>query len=372
MLDRQSPDGAFGLWREGDSGATGWLGAYITDFLFRAKQEGYGVSEAALDNAYNALAKIADVERWSYVSYQTRAIEGSWSNDTTDQLKRRSAAYALYVLARAGRADLSDLRYFHDSLLDSVNSPLARAHIGAALAMMGDRARALSAFERARAALGYENTGDYYQSSLRDAAGVLALLTEIQGAPGVEGVLEAFSEKMKEPNAMHTQEKAFVLLAAQSMLKSAGATRLSRDGSALSNLGPAPRIVVSASELSDGVVFRNDGDGPIFSTVSVYGAPAAAPEPVNSGIELTKRLLTRDGKPVDVAAISQNDRFVIVISGKPVDNRLHPMIIADLLPAGFEIETVLGPEDGAGRSNNGPYRWIGELSRPKIAEAPFS
>ena len=128
LLDRQGPGGEFGLWREADGGATPWLGAYVTDFLYRAGQEGYAVPEAALNNSYTALAKIARTDRWSYVNYTRQAYQAPESNDTTDQLKYRSAAYAFYVLARAGRADLSDLRYFHDALIDTVASPLAKAH----------------------------------------------------------------------------------------------------------------------------------------------------------------------------------------------------------------------------------------------------
>ncbi|MEO0880912.1 MAG: alpha-2-macroglobulin family protein, partial [Pseudomonadota bacterium] len=51
LLTRQSADGAFGLWREGDGGATGWIGAYTVDFLYRARREGYAVPEDALNRA---------------------------------------------------------------------------------------------------------------------------------------------------------------------------------------------------------------------------------------------------------------------------------------------------------------------------------
>jgi uncharacterized protein YfaS (alpha-2-macroglobulin family) len=43
-----------------------------------------------------------------------------------------------------------------------------------------------------------------------------------------------------------------------------------------------------------------------------------------------------------------------------------PLVIADLLPAGFEIEAVLRPED-AGKT--GPYAFLNEISLPNIAEA---
>ncbi len=369
LLNREGPDGAFGLWHEGDSSSSPWLGAYVTDFLYRAKAEGYGVPDEALDNAYDALAQVARVDRWVYIGYQMQAYEGPWSNDTTEQLRRRSAAYALYVLARAGRADLSDLRYFHDALIDLTDSPLAKAHIGAGLALLGDRARALSAFGKAMQAIGYQNTGDYYQTSLRDAAGVMALLAEVQNAPGVNEMSEKFVQLMKEPERMQTQEKAFVLMATKALLKAAGPVALTRDGKAVAEKTPAPRFNLTRNDLERGATFANAGEGPLFASVSVYGSPTTAPAATQQGFTLTKRLATRDGRPVDPARITQNDRLVVVVTGKATADRLHPAVVADLLPAGFEIEAILTPDDGAQDGAAGPYKWIGKLSWTKVAEA---
>lgn len=369
LLNRQGPDGAFGLWRVGDRWSSPWLGAYVTDFLYRARNEGYGVPEEALDRAYNSLADIARIDRWYLASYQTSVYEGGNNNDTRDYLRRRSAAYALYVLARAGRADLSDLRYFHDALLDETASPLAKAHIGAALALMGDRARANSAFEKAAAAIGWNNRGDYYQTELRDAAGVLALAVEAGQDSKVEAMSERFIAAMKDPNSMHTQEKAFVLLASQALIRNAGPMALSINGEAQDALSPAPSFAPDAADIEGDISYRNDSDGQIFRSLTVSGSPLTAPAAVNQGLSLTKRIATRDGQAADLSAVRQNDRLVIILSGVAQDNRQHPAIIADLLPAGFEIEAILKPEDGGGQGRSGPYKWIGELVYPRVAEA---
>ena len=370
LLNRQGPDGSFGLWRIGDRYANAWLGPYVTDFLYRAKAEGYGVPDEALELAYGSLQQIARLDRWYAAGYQTRADETEGSNDTTEHLRRRSAAYAMYVLARAGQADLSDLRYFHDALLADTPSPLARAHIGAALAMMGDRARAASAFEQAGDALGWANTGDYYQSRLRDAAGVVALAAETGQQDRLEGLADQFLTFVKDPTSMHTQEKAFVLLAAQALLRAGGEVKLSRNGETLADLPPAPVFTPSMAELVSGVQWRNEGEGRIYRSLTVSGAPLSPPPAVAQGFGVTKRIATRDGKAVDLSTVRQNDRLVVVISGRASDNRLHPAIIADLLPAGFEIETVLQPSDAnSNGQSRGPYKWVGALSRPRVAEA---
>ncbi|MEO0400380.1 MAG: alpha-2-macroglobulin [Pseudomonadota bacterium] len=369
LLDRQGPDGAFGLWRVGDAAATGWLGAYVTDFLARAANEGYGVPENALSLAYDALGKVARVDRWSYVNYRRAAYEGAWSNDTSDQLRKRSAAYALYVLARAGRADLSDLRYFHDAVMDTVKSPLAKAHIGAALAAMGDAARAESAFAKAEAAIGYDNTGDYYQSPLRDVAGVLALLSETGETRRATALSDRFVSYMRAPDRLHTQEKAYVLMAAQALLREAGATAVSVDGAPLQGEGATRNYTASMAGLDDGLTFVNDGEGPVFASVTAYGAPITAPTASASGYAITKRILTREGVAANLNAVRQNDRFVVVVSGESLEDRVNPSILVDLLPAGFEIESVLRPEDGARKDGAGAYPWLADISRLKIAEA---
>ena len=71
---------------------------------------------------------------------------------TYQKLLDRSVAYAAYVLAKAGRMDASRLRYLHDDRLQRIESPLARAQLGAALFMIGDNARSKSAFDSAERA----------------------------------------------------------------------------------------------------------------------------------------------------------------------------------------------------------------------------
>ncbi|MGF1545348.1 MAG: alpha-2-macroglobulin [Parvularculaceae bacterium] len=378
LLDRQGPDGAFGLWRVGDGRATGWLGAYVTDFLARARADGYAAPESALSSAYDALAKVARLDRWAYVAYRRDVYTGPDETDTAQRLRRRSAAYALYVLARADRASLSDLRYFHDAVFNEIESPLARAHVGAALARMGDAARAANAFDEAIARLGWDNKSDYYQSPLRDAAAVLALIVESGDGPRADAAAARLAELTRDPETMNTQEQAFSLIAAEAMLQAAGAVVVSRDGQDLEAEGELVRVALTPTDLADGVRFRNDGSGPVYASVAAGGPPREAPPAVDRGYAAAKRVFTLSGEEVPLAdgrlEARQNDRLVVAVSGTAGDKRTHPTVVADLLPAGFEIEAILRPEDGApaseaGRRARGPYAWLGPISRGDVAEA---
>ena len=126
VLANQSANGSFGLWGPYGGGNL-WLDAYVTDFLTRASEKGYDVPALsrtlALDNLANRIAYADDFQRGG-----------------------EDIAYTLYVLSRNGRASLGDLRYYSETKLDSFGTALAKAQIGAALALYGERERSADAF----------------------------------------------------------------------------------------------------------------------------------------------------------------------------------------------------------------------------------
>lgn len=369
LLNRQGADGAFGLWREGDRNASPWLGAYTTDFLYRAKQAGYEVPRAALDRAYGALGDIAEGDAWRVYGYDTEVYESRWHTDTRQRLMQRASAYALYVLGRAGQADISRLRYLHDRNLDSLDSPLARAHLAAGLALMGDRSRARSAFDAAERALGYRNTGDYYQTGLRDLAGVLALAAETGFTEHVARLAARLAEDSPEPDQLTTQEKAFLLLAVNS-LETGDEGRLDVDGDRRFD-DSARQFTLTEEDLRRGVSFQlRRGSGPLFRSVMVTGAPRLAPQPVSQSLRLDKTLRDVQGRPVSLDDVRQGDQLVVSLLVTLQQRRNNPVILADLLPAGFEIEAVLRPSDGAvAGGDDGAFAWLGTIDRAKTAQA---
>ena len=97
VLADQDASGSFGLWGPYDTGDL-WLDSYVTDFLTRAAEKGYDVPKLARDLALDNLA--------NRISYSQ-----DFSNGGQD------IAYGLYVLARAGRAAIGDLRYYVENKL---------------------------------------------------------------------------------------------------------------------------------------------------------------------------------------------------------------------------------------------------------------
>src|SRR5207244_2490778 len=200
LLARQGGNGSFGLWSAG--GDDVWLDSYVTDFLTRARERGFAVSDIAFKLALDRL----------------RNFVGNAQNDSADG--GRNVAYALYVLARNGLAPIGDLRYYADTKLDTFATPIAKAQIAAGLAMVGDRVRAERVYAAALAAIAPQPVLDYgrtdYGSVLRDAAALVTLASE-GGAPRatISGAVARVEAARNLSSYTSTQEEAWMVLAAR-------------------------------------------------------------------------------------------------------------------------------------------------------------
>jgi uncharacterized protein YfaS (alpha-2-macroglobulin family) len=250
-------------------------------------------------------------------------------------------------------------------------SPLAKAQIGAGLAMMGDRARAHDSLVQAVRAIGFRDDADWYQSPLRDLAGVIAYAYEagdVGLARSLQGRLEG---AVRDPDSLNTQEQSQLMRAAHQMLKAAGPIQVQASGvTPMEAAAGAPRWSVGRLEAAR---FVNAGAGPLWRTVTVRGTPLASPGAMSQGVSVTTSFWTIQGAPVDLAHISQGERVVVRIAGVSRQGRSTSLVLDDPLPAGFEIETALGPDDGKGTgeqgSSNGPYSFLGQINAPLAQES---
>ena len=89
------------------------------------------------------------------------------------------------------------------------------------------------------------------------------------------------------------------------------------------------------------------------------------------GLTVAKSLWTMTGQPADPAKLRQGDRVIVRVSGVSRQGRSMMLVVDDPLPAGFEIETTLGPDDAqpASGSGGGPFRFLGVLTSPSIQES---
>lgn len=320
ILANQSSTGGFGLWgpAEGDF----WLDAYVTDFLSRAKAQGYAVPDVAFRSA---LANLRN-----QVNYAP-----DFSAETNGG--GEALAYALMVLAREGAAAIGDLRYYADVKADDFATPLALGQLGAALASYGDQARADAMFRKAVAKLEAEapEQGQVwrvdYGTRYRDAAALLTLAVEA-GSEAVDR--EALTDRLAaQGGVLSTQEATWALLATNALIDRPAVDGLTIDGKPAD--GPLVRVLDAGSVIP--VVVQNDGPDTTV-TVTTYGVPSD-PEPAGgNGYAITRSYFTMAGEPVALQSVAAGTRLVTVLEVTPFAYGEARLMVSDPLPAGFEID----------------------------------
>ncbi|MGO4908302.1 alpha-2-macroglobulin family protein [Pseudorhodobacter sp. W20_MBD10_FR17] len=319
VLTNQGSEGGFGLWgpRQGDA----WLDAYVTDFLSRARAQGYAVPDIAFRSALDNLR--------NRVNYASDFDEGG-----------EALAYALMVLAREGAAAIGDLRYYADVKADAFATPIAQAQLGAALASYGDQRRADAMFTRAGARIAaYQSYNDAqvyradYGSTRRDAAAVLTLAVE-SGSNALDRDALALSLR---PNgrSLSTQEATWTLLAANALIDRPGTDGITLNGAAIE--GPLVRVLKAGDAQT--VAVANGSGKPTTLTLTAYGVPEVAGPAAGNGYAITRSYYTEDGAPVSLAdGVTAGEKLVVVLEIMPFGKTEARLMVADPLPAGFEID----------------------------------
>jgi uncharacterized protein YfaS (alpha-2-macroglobulin family) len=346
LLSREDSNGSFGLWAVG--GEDIWLDAYVTDFLTRAREHGFTVPAAGFKLALDRLR-----------NYAGNAPEPSKDGGG-------ALAYALYVLARNAAAPVGDLRYIADVKLADVATPIAKAQIGAALAMLGDKTRAERVFAAALKAIPAQPKLDFgrddFGSNLRDSAALVTLAAEGNATPRVidDAVARVDAARALSP-ATSTQEDAWLVLAARSLAKKLNAISLSINGER--RQGALYRSL-RADQLETPLKVSNSGSGNVQAVVSVSGSPLNPEPAAERGFKIERNFYTLDGKPADVSKPKQNQRFVVVLKMTELQPQLGRVIVADYLPAGFEIDNPRLVSSG----DTGTLSWISDAAQPVNTE----
>jgi len=347
LLARQGSNGSFGLWSAGGDDA--WLDAYVTDFLTRAREKGFAVPDVLFRNALDRI-------RNSVVNAEEPEKNGG-----------RELAYGLYVLARNGVAPIGDLRYLADTKLGNLATPIAKAQLAAALALVGDRARAERVYAAALDSLSPKPVLVFgrtdYGSALRDAAALVSLASE-GNAP--RATVTAAVERVEAARGLtpytSTQENAWLVLASRALARDAGGISLDVDGSPVKTA--LYRSLAAADVAAKPVKITNNGDMPLQAVVAVSGAPVTPEPAAANGFKIERNYFTLDGKPADVTHAKQNDRFAVVLRITEAQPEFGRIMVVDYLPAGLEIDNPHLVSSG----DSGTLDWIEDGEEPENTE----
>lgn len=342
LIGRQRADGAFSLWAH-DGPADPWITAFALDVLTRAREAGFTVPEDAYRRG---------------LDYLVRSIGNSWVEDA--ELPAR--AYSLYVAARARAIDGTPLRFFQETFQARVPTRLARVQIAAAFALLGDGQRAGDALARLDDPLPLVTGIRDFGSPLRDRAATLALLIAANADAGRISTEEtALAGMLRDPALVATQERAWLLLAAQGLATRGPALNLTADGQPVTGERPLLRALTETAALS----LRNNGDQTLRTLTATAGI-LSNPDKAEAagGLSLTRQIKDGKGRPADLSKLRAGDLLVVVLEGKAEQAGNGPLLLIDPLPAGLVVENVRL----AGSAQLGDLSWLGPLSEAALVE----
>lgn len=320
VISFQSASGSFGMWGPGSGNL--WLDAYVSDFLTRAREKEYKVPKQAM--------------RLAIQNLQNRVAEQGKTLSRGD-----AVAYGLYVLARNRMASAADLRYYADTRLNEFKTPLARAHLAAALYLYNEQVRSKRTFsssvQMANKSLSVNYSNDYYGSLLRDGAAMLALAGETSSVQSmIPEIVKFVSSEIIQGRLTSTQEDAWLVLAARAVGKANRDLALVIDGMPVQ--GAINEKITGADLITSPVTIENKGDRAVTAVVTRFASPLTPLPASSNGYQITRKYYRLDGVETSLNEVRQNERFIVVLTVSEFDKRATQILVTDLLAGGFEID----------------------------------
>lgn len=367
LLGMQRYNGSFGLWGS-DSDEEYWLTAYVTDFLLRAREQGYSVPDEALKKASERLLRYL----------QDRQLIDVYYSEDSEHMRFAVQAYAGYVLARSQQAPLGSLRALAERHSEA-RSGLPLAHLAVALQLMGDQPRADTLLQ---AALSHEFKSERYYwygdygSRLRDDALIYALLEEHDLAKAQrDSWLFRLSDDLAGNEYLSTQERNAVFLAGrrllnqpegdwQAELKAAGLVQaLNRE---------QPTLKLEGASLQAPLSVQSLGSETLYQQFSLSGYPRELPPASGENLSIFREYLGMDGKPLALDNLSSGE-LVLVHLIVEARERVPDALLVDLLPAGLELENQNLAQSSAslGDASSAVKEWQQSMQNARIKHQEY-
>jgi uncharacterized protein YfaS (alpha-2-macroglobulin family) len=326
LATMQTYNGSFSMWPYGTT-THDWGTIYATHFLVEAHRAGHDVPQPMLDRAL------------AYLGTSTKP------KDNFDSLELEPVVYSLYVLARAGKADIGTMDYIREHHLARLN-PHSRVMLAAAYASTGNprMLEVIAAGVRDVDDVS-RNTGGYFDSAIRNRAMMLlALLDAAPNDPRIASLVERLSRDIGD-RYWNTQESAFALIALGQLARAqhqAGTYRgtVFVDGKSIGDF--TGKTAVFRHIRGRNVEVRMLGvynKGAAYYSMTTSGVrTVAAFKPESAGISVKREFFTRDGRVVDPNDIRQGDLLICAVHVQSTNGAMSNVVVQNLIPSGLEVE----------------------------------
>lgn len=349
---RQLYTGAVTLW-DGEGTEHWWTSVYAAHFLLEARKAGFDVDDKLLQPIFTYL--INRLRNRETITYY-------YNRDQKKKIAPKEVIYSLYVLALAGKPQVSTMNYYKaNTQLLSLDS---RYLLSVAYAMAGDKRKFQELLPSSFSGeASVPETGGSFYSDIRDEAIALNALLDADPANSQIPVMaKHVADKLKQRRWFTTQEASFGFLGMGKMARNAksnvtGEVRVG--GKVVGKVNGKP-LKLSAKQLGgNNVELVTNGEGRLYYYWESEGISASgAYKEEDSYIKVRRSFYDRYGRTISGNTFSQNDLVIVKITlDKSYSGGVENIVITDLLPAGFEIENPRTKEIPG-------MEWITDASTP--------
>jgi uncharacterized protein YfaS (alpha-2-macroglobulin family) len=348
VVSMQTASGGFSYWPGGGT-ADPWGTAYATHMLLDAKKLGYDVPAGALKSALDYLESYTRDTSYNLVS-------------TARHYEAEAEPFALYVLAKGGRAVAAELR-------DTVRTykPVSSMRwsglrgenyflLAAAAKLLGDKQslKTLADDSVYSIQLTGDREDDYtYWSPMRSDGLRMSVLEDINPKhPAIDTLAARVAASLAKNDYYYsTQDVAWSVLALGKRIngmKKPDAAALAKVALLLNG-----KRLNKSFDVAGAPGFNFEGPNLQNAKLRVDGAPEAkgvflylkatgftkSPPPSRSPLSITRTFYKRDGTGADASSLKQGDTvFVELMVQNTGAREIKNVAVVDRVPAGFEIE----------------------------------
>ena len=333
LVSMQLWDGSLSYW-PGGTEASWWGSVYAAHFLVEAKKAGFNVPDNVLQKLLNYLAnKAKEKKTYEYVTYNN-------NKRTVTLIADKEIIYSLYVLAFAGKSDISTMNYYKNRL--NLISNDSRYLLAGSFALSG---RWNSYYELVPGQFKEEKTdrlsGGSFDSDIRANALMLNILLEVEPSnKQVPFIIRYLTGRLKDMYS--TQETSFALLALGKAAKLTSNSNVKVDlfvnnKSAGSFNGKDINIPIDRNAANLSV--KSSGKGEVYYFQNTEGVKTGEVKEINSHMGVTRTYYDcRTKNIISGNQFYQGQLIACKISLLGYNIRADNIAITDLIPAGFEIE----------------------------------
>ncbi|HEX6180283.1 MAG TPA: alpha-2-macroglobulin family protein, partial [Chitinophagaceae bacterium] len=331
---RQLFSGAITLW-DGEGTEHWWASVYAAHFLMEAKKAGFEVDDKLIQPIYTYLInRLRNKETIMYY----------YNRDQKKKIAPKEVAYSLYVLALAGKPQVSSMNYYKAN--PQLLSLDAKYLLSAAYAVAGDKKKSVEILPTSFSGeVSVAQTGGSFYSDIRDEAIALnALIDSDPNNPQIGIMAKHVADKLKARYWYSTQEASFAFLGLGKMARRAtnsnATAEVKVNGKTVGRANGKP-LKLSKTQLGGtNVEIVTKGEGQLYYFWESEGISASGTiKEEDSYLKVRREFYDRYGRRIAGNTFSQNDLIIVKVTlERAYSGDIENIVITDLLPAGFEIE----------------------------------